>query len=398
MNPVGFRAGVLHGTSIPWRCFDRFYRLLPADPCEEPMETTDADPEMIVVLRSGLEAPLRRKIRQRLESHGAIISQIEATSRYYFELRGEIAAIETLAVDSWPGVEKVVVVGDSSDHWAIDRSRPVQPIQVGSTLIGPGSFCIIAGPCAVEDEQRTLRIAASVAAAGADLFRGGAYKPRTSPYAFQGLGELAYPVLESAREETGLGIVTEVLDPREVESISGIADMLQVGSRNMHNYSLLKELGQTSVPVLLKRGFASTTDELLLAAEYILSAGNPNVILCERGIRCGAASREVVLDLGAVPELHQRTHLPVLVDPSHGSGESYRVGALARAAVAAGADGVLIEVHEQPEEALSDGRQALTPEQFAELVPVLRQIRALTQPDGELIPEEIVSVSGGEDR
>jgi len=130
MNPVGFRAGVLHGTSIAWRCFDRFYRLLPADPCEEPMESTDADPEMIVVLRSGLEAPLRRKIRQRLESHGAIISQIEATSRYYFELRGEIAAIETLAVDSWPGVEKVVVVGDSSDHWAIDRSRPVQPIQV----------------------------------------------------------------------------------------------------------------------------------------------------------------------------------------------------------------------------------------------------------------------------
>ena len=215
--------------------------------------------------------------------------------------------------------------------------------------MGGGGFAIIAGPCAVEEEERTLRLAASVASSGAQLFRGGAFKPRTSPYAFQGMGEKGLKILERAREETGLGIVTEILDPRDVEKVSESADLLQVGSRNMHNYSLLKELGQIRAPILLKRGFSSTSEELMLAAEYILSGGNTNVILCERGIRCAAASRQVVLDLGIVPELKKKTHLPVVVDPSHGSAEAYRVPALAKAAVAAGADGLLVEVHDQPE-------------------------------------------------
>jgi 3-deoxy-7-phosphoheptulonate synthase len=291
-----------------------------------------------------------------------------------------------------------MVLGESAMHWAPDKAKDCAPIQVGNHAVGAGELTIIAGPCAIEEEERALRIAERVGATGADLFRGGAYKPRTSPYAFQGLGADALPILEQVRNQTGLGIITEVLDARDVERVSQVADMLQVGSRNMHNYSLLKELGQASTPVLLKRGFASTIDEWLMAAEYILSGGNSMVVLCERGIRCGAASRKVVLDLGAISELKQRTHLPVFVDPSHGSGEAYRVPSLARAAVAAGADGLLIEVHDQPMEALSDGRQALTLEQFDQLVPDLRSIRTALWETATEYSEHVVETSSGEER
>ncbi len=362
--------------------------------------------EMIVILSSGLASPLRRKIRDRLESHGATVIPVEGEGRHYFQVSGEIAALQTLAIGHWPGVEKCVVVGQPSTHWAASTTSATRSVTVGSTIVGGGALTIIAGPCAVEDPQRTLRIAEAVADSGADLFRGGAFKPRTSPYAFQGLGEAALPILADVSRQHQLGIVTEVLDPREVERVSSVADMLQVGSRNMHNYSLLKELGQGMTPVLLKRGFASTIDELLMAAEYILGAGNPNVVLCERGIRCGAGTRNVVLDLGAIPELKKRCNLPVVVDPSHGSGEAYRVAALARAAAAAGADGILIEVHDRPEEALSDGRQALTPAQFSDLVPILRRLHSSATdfpgPDCEKfesqISDEIVGASSGEDR
>jgi 3-deoxy-7-phosphoheptulonate synthase len=236
------------------------------------MEPKAINPEMIVALAPGLAATRRRRIREKLESVGAIVSMVEGSERHYFELRGEIAALQTLSIDSWPGVAKVMVLGESAMHWAPDKAMDCAPIQVGNHAVGVGELTIIAGPCAIEEEERALRIAERVGATGADLFRGGAYKPRTSPYAFQGLGADALPILEQVRHQTGLGIITEVLDARDVERVSQVADMLQVGSRNMHNYSLLKELGQASTPVLLKRGFASTIDEWLMAAEYILNA------------------------------------------------------------------------------------------------------------------------------
>ncbi|MEE2888934.1 MAG: 3-deoxy-7-phosphoheptulonate synthase [Planctomycetota bacterium] len=361
------------------------------------MQSRDVETGLVVILCPGLAGPLRRKIKDRLESFGGEVTAVEGTGRFYLEVRGEVAAIQSLVVESWPGVEKVVSLGGEFLHTAADPDRVPEGVNVGSVCIGTGTFSIIAGPCAVEDEQRAVRIASSVAADGADLFRGGAYKPRTSPYAFQGLGDAALQILQKVRAECGLGIVTEVLDPRDVENIAGIADMLQVGSRNMHNYSLLKELGQTSIPILLKRGFASSIDEFLMAAEYILSGGNSNVVLCERGIRCTTATNNVVLDLGSIPELKKRTHLPVLVDPSHGSGDSYRVPALARAAATVGADGILVEVHEKPEEALSDGAQALTLDQFGELVPQLREICELLEGHGSGVPDDLVSTPGGED-
>lgn len=361
------------------------------------MESRHAEPGLILVLDPGLVAPLRRRIRERLESFGGEVTAVEGTDRFYFEVRGEIAALQSLSIDSWRGVEKVVSLGDENLHVTSDLDADSKGLSVGSARIGDGSFTVIAGPCAVEEEERTLRIATEVSSAGADLFRGGAFKPRTSPYAFQGLGEVALQILQKARQETGLGIVTEILDPRDVEKIATVADMFQVGSRNMHNYSLLKELGQTSVPILLKRGFASTIDEFLLAAEYILSCGNSNVVLCERGIRCAAATRKIVLDLGAVPELKKRTHLPVLVDPSHGTADSFRVPALARAAAAVGADGILIEVHDQPEEALSDGSQALTPDQFRRLVPEVHQIHSTLNGGESAVADDLVNASGGED-
>lgn len=365
---------------------------------EVSMHSSDIEPGLVVILYPGLAGPLRRKIRDRLESYGGEVTAVEGTGRFYLEVRGEVAAIRSLVVESWSGVEKVISLGGEFLHTAADPDRGPEGVEVASVRLGAGSFSIIAGPCAVEDEQRALRIASSVAAAGADLFRGGAYKPRTSPYAFQGLGDAALEILQRVREETGLGIVTEILDPRDVDKIAEVADMLQVGSRNMHNYSLLKELGQTSIPILLKRGFASTIDEFLMAAEYILSGGNSSVILCERGVRCATATDEVVLDLGSIPELKKRTHLPVLVDPSHGSGASYKVPALARAAATVGADGILVEVHDQPEEALSDGAQALTLDQFAELVPQVHEIRAMFEGHISGVSDDLVSTPGGEDR
>ena len=335
------------------------------------MEQTPQEPSLLIALEAGLAATFRRRIRDRLKSFGVEATLVEGQGRNYLEVHGDVEPLRTLALDSWKGVEKALFLGTAHRHVHRNAHGNDSTVQVGNITVGGGGFTIIAGPCAVEEEERTLRLAASVASSGAQLFRGGAYKPRTSPYAFQGMGEKGLKILERAREETGLGIVTEILDPRDVEKVSESADLLQVGSRNMHNYSLLKELGQIRAPILLKRGFSSTSEELMLAAEYILSGGNTNVILCERGIRCAAASRQVVLDLGVVPELKKKTHLPVVVDPSHGSAEAYRVPALAKAAVAAGADGLLVEVHDQPEEALSDGRQALSPEEFKNLVPLL---------------------------
>ena len=245
----------------------------------------------------------------------------------------------------------------------------VRGVQIG----GPG-IVIMAGPCAVESESQLFAAARAVKVAGAHILRGGAFKPRTSPYSFQGLKEDGLRLLARAREETGLPIVTEVLDARQVELVARYADILQVGSRSMQNFALLEEVGRSGVPVLLKRGMSATLDEYLNAAEYVMSNGNPNVILCERGIRTFEPSTRNTLDLNAVPMLQRLSHLPVIVDPSHGTGHAWMVPRLASAAVAAGADGVLVEVHTDPANALSDGPHALTPAVFAAMVEQLAAV------------------------
>jgi 3-deoxy-7-phosphoheptulonate synthase len=254
-------------------------------------------------------------------------------------------------------------------------SRPEGTIvDVKGIKIGGREIVIMAGPCAVESEEQLTRTARCVKEGGASLLRGGAFKPRTSPYSFQGLGIEGLEMLERAREETGMAVVSEVMDTRQVETVARYADMLQIGSRNMQNFPLLKEAGKSSKPILLKRGMMATIDEYLHAAEYLLSQGNSEVVLCERGIRTFESSTRYTLDLNAVPVLKERTHLPVLVDPSHGTGVRSLVATMARASIAAGADGLLVEVHYRPDEALCDGSQSLYPEEFAKMMKDLRKM------------------------
>jgi len=252
----------------------------------------------------------------------------------------------------------------------VDRkSKPdTTKVNIGGVCIGGTEVIIIAGPCAIESREQMLDTAMQVHAAGANILRGGAFKPRTSPYSFQGLGEEGLKYLEEARKETGMPVVTEVLDTRQMELVCKYTDIVQIGSRSMHNYPLLKEAGRCKKSVLFKRGMMATVEEYLLAAEYILCEGNQDVILCERGIRTFENSTRFTLDLSAVPLLKRLTHLPVIVDPSHGTGLSWMVPAMAKAAVAAGADGLMIEVHNRPLDALSDGRQSMYPDDFAQLV------------------------------
>lgn len=256
-------------------------------------------------------------------------------------------------------------------------------VKAGSASFGSG-FAVIAGPCAVESEEQTVTTAQAVAAAGADVLRGGAFKPRTSPYAFQGLGIEGLKILALAGAETGLPIVTEVLDPRDVSWVAEYADMLQIGTRNMQNFALLKEVGQSGKPVMLKRGMYSTLEEWLNCAEYILGEGNPNVILCERGIRSFEQYTRNTLDLSAVPALAELTHLPVIVDPSHATGRPALIGPMSMASVAVGGHGVMVEVHCNPAEALCDAKQALTIDEFGKLMRRLRGLeRFLAEQDTE---------------
>jgi len=246
-------------------------------------------------------------------------------------------------------------------------------VQVDNVSVGKG-FCVIAGPCSVETEKQTIETALAVKAAGAHMLRGGAFKPRTSPYAFQGLGLKGLKILRKAKEITGLPIVTEVIDTRDVPWVSEYADVLQIGARNMQNFSLLKEVGKTNKPVLLKRGMNSTIEEWLNCAEYILDGGNPDVILCERGIRTFETYTRNTLDISAVPALKELTHLPVIIDPSHSAGRVSLISSLSLAAVAAGADGVIVEVHINPQEAICDKEQALTPEEFGAITEKIQRL------------------------
>ena len=285
-----------------------------------------------------------------------------------------------------PGVE---AVNQSNRPFKL-TSREFHPddtvIEVGDVRIGDGSLTLMAGPCAVESRDQLFETADAVKAAGANILRGGAFKPRTSPYSFQGLGLQGLRFLAEARERTGLPVITEVMEPGQVEHVAEYADILQIGTRNMQNYSLLMEVGKSGRPVLIKRALAGTIEEWLMAAEYVMSSGNPNVILCERGIRTFETATRNTLDITAVPLVHHLTHLPVIIDPSHATGKRWLVQPLALAAAAIGADGLLIEVHPRPDEALSDGAQSVTLEQFARLAaavrPIHEQTRALHGPRG----------------
>ncbi|MEW6722566.1 MAG: 3-deoxy-7-phosphoheptulonate synthase [Candidatus Micrarchaeota archaeon] len=254
-------------------------------------------------------------------------------------------------------------------------------VKVGGVSVGKG-FAVIAGPCGVESEEQTLETARAVKAAGADMLRGGAFKPRTSPYAFQGLGLKGLKILEKARDETGLPIVTEVIDTRDVSWVCEYADVLQIGARNMQNFSLLKEVGKANKPVLLKRGMHSTIEEWLNCAEYVLNEGNPDVILCERGIRTFEKYTRNTLDLSAVPAVKELTHLPIITDPTHGTGRVSLIAPMSLASVACGADGMIVEVHRNPAEALSDKEQALTPPQFAEMLGKVRTLAKMMEEGG----------------
>jgi 3-deoxy-7-phosphoheptulonate synthase len=271
----------------------------------------------------------------------------------------------SLSFDGFPGVQQVLPV--HKPYKLVSRETAPEPtvIQVRGRRLGGGHFGLIAGPCTVESREQTLETARAVRDAGATMLRGGAFKPRTSPYSFKGLGLEALAILEEAREETGLPLVTEVMDPRHVEAVIGTTDVVQIGARNMQNFFLLSEVGRGDKPVLLKRGPSASVEELLMAAEYVMKEGNPRVILCERGIKTFEHSTRYTLDIGAIPVLKEETHLPVIVDPSHAAGRRELVPALARAAVAAGADGIIVEAHPAPEKALCDGPQLLRASQFA---------------------------------
>lgn len=271
-------------------------------------------------------------------------------------------------------------------HVGRGASRDGTLLSIGGAQVGGAAIVVMAGPCAVENEEQLMATARAVKASGASILRGGAFKPRTSPYSFQGLKEKGLKLLAQARAETGLPIVTEVMDARHLEMVCSYVDLLQVGSRNMQNFTLLEEVGRCRKPVLLKRGMCATIDEYLLAAEYIMNGGNQQIILCERGIRTFETSTRNTLDLNAVPMLKRLSHLPVIVDPSHGTGHWWMVPQLAKAAIAVGADGLLVEVHVNPEEALSDGPQSLRPDTFALM---MKEVRAVAMAVGREMPNAL---------
>lgn len=289
---------------------------------------------------------------------------------------GDKSSLQIDTISILPGVSKIIPV--RKPYKLVSREfHPADTIvEIDKKFkIGAGNpICVIAGPCSVENKEQILKTAQIVKKAGANALRGGAYKPRTSPYSFQGLGEEGLKLLLEAKKETGLPIVTEAMDTRDVHLIAKYADVIQIGARNMQNFNLLKEVGKTRHPILLKRGLSATIEDLLMSAEYILNEGNPNVILCERGIRTFETYTRNTLDLSAVPAIKELSHLPIIIDPSHGVGKWSLVSSMSKAAVAAGADGLIIEVYPRPEEALSDGPQSLTPENFSKLMDELKAV------------------------
>ena len=331
---------------------------------------------MIVVMkRSATDQDIDSMI-QHVESLGLKPVVLRGTERTVIAAIGEerIAGIGQL--ESGPGVDEVLPI--LAPYKLASRELRPEPtvIRAGSLTVGGGIVGVIAGPCSVENEEQIVATARAVKAAGATALRGGAFKPRTSPYSFQGLKETGLKHLATARDETGLAVVTEVIAPDDVELVSQYADVLQIGARNMQNYRLLEAAGKSYRPVLLKRGPSATVDEWLLAAEYILDAGNPNVMLCERGIRTFESHTRFTLPLASAPYVQAKTHLPIVMDPSHGTGHTHLVPAMARASIAAGADGLIVEVHPNPDKAMSDGYQSLNFCQFEQMMVACRRIAA----------------------
>lgn len=315
-----------------------------------------------------------------IEELGYRAHPMPGAARTAIGITGNQGAVDPTRFENLPGVSEAVRVSKPYKLVTLDLRAERTIVRVGDAEIGGEELAIIAGPCAIESRAQAFAIAEAVRRSGARFFRGGAFKPRTSPYAFQGLGEEGLKMLAEVRDVYGLKIVTEALDESGVDLVERYADVIQIGARSMQNFTLLRRVGKSRMPVLLKRGLSATLDEWLLAAEYIMAEGNYQVVLCERGIRTFSLHTRNTLDLAAIPAVRRVSHLPVIVDPSHGTGKNYMVTPLARAGVAVGADGLIIEVHDQPDQALSDGAQALTPKQYEELVNEVRAIHEVIAP------------------
>jgi 3-deoxy-7-phosphoheptulonate synthase len=329
---------------------------------------------MIIIMKMGASQEEIQGIVQRVESVGYRTHLSQGEERTIIGVIGDERPLDKESLSRMMGVERIVPILRPFKLASRDFHPSDSVFQINGHSIGSQKIIVMAGPCAVESREQIIETALKVKEAGAHLLRGGAFKPRTSPYSFQGLGEEGLQYLADAREASGLAVVTEVMSPEQVPLVARYADVLQVGTRNMQNYALLHAVGEAKMPVLLKRGLMSTIEELLMSAEYILSHGNERVILCERGIRTFETYTRNTLDINAVPVLKELTHLPVMVDPSHATGKWHLVNAASKAAVAAGADGLIIEVHPNPEMAFSDGAQSLKPDRFAELMAQLRPV------------------------
>ena len=329
---------------------------------------------MIVVMKKKATDEMIQSVAARIEQMGLKAHIIKGTERTVIAAIGEKRNGEQQTLSGLDEVDKVVPILAPYKVASLETKGEPTTVRTRDLVIGGGHVGVIAGPCSVESEEQILESARCVKAAGATALRGGAFKPRTSPYSFQGLKEEGLKLLATARDETGLAVVTEVMTPEHVELVARYADVLQIGARNMQNYHLLQAVGEVDKPVLLKRGPSAEIDEFLLAAEYILDQGNPNVVLCERGIRTFETHTRFTLPLATVPYLRERTHLPIVIDPSHGTGIASLVPPMAAAAIAADCDGLIIEVHPNPSEALSDGAQSLTPDQFADTMDRCRAV------------------------
>jgi 3-deoxy-7-phosphoheptulonate synthase len=329
---------------------------------------------VIVVMQKDANPKDVEHMVDRITGLGLKAHVIVGTERTVIAAVGDDRKTYKESLESGPGVAEVLPILAPYKMASLEVKKEQSVITAGSLVVGGGTVGVIAGPCSVESEEQILASARAVKAAGATALRGGAFKPRTSPYSFQGLKEDGLKMLATARAETGLAIVTEVVATEDVDLVAKYSDVLQIGARNMQNYRLLEAVGKVQNPVLLKRGPSATIDELLLAAEYILNGGNPNVMLCERGIRTFESHTRFTLPLATVPYLHRKTHLPVVVDPSHGTGHTYLVPDMAVASVAAGADGLIVEVHPEPERAMSDGYQTMDPKQFEAMMQRCRKV------------------------
>jgi len=337
---------------------------------------------MIVVMREGCEKEEVNHVVQLVREMNLKDHVSVGTERTVVAVIGDDRFKDRTVLESCPSVDRVVPI--LAPYKIASRQTHPEPSEIvlggsaGATA-GGKKICVIAGPCSVEDRPQLLEVAHAVAEHGATALRGGAFKPRTDPYQFQGLGEKGLEILAEAREQTGLAVVTEVMSISQVLVVAKYADVLQIGTRNMHNFNLLSAVGKADKPVLLKRGWSATLNEFLLAAEYIIQSGNPNVILCERGIRTHEDYVRNTLALGIVPAVKRESHLPIIVDPAHGTGHAYMVPAMCRAAIAAGADGLMVEVHQDPEHALTDGAQSLTPEAFAGMMKEVSAVAAAVE-------------------